>query len=69
MKNFPIGRIVINGTVKINKKAFASEELKHYERCGVVLVKSINGGGYDVYYKRHFICYITESKAQKEKIK
>lgn len=60
MKNLPINRVVINGTVTIKKKAFTSDELKHYERCGVVLVKSINGSGYDVYYKTHFICYVEE---------
>ena len=65
MATKPLGRIIINGTVTISKKAFTSDKLKDYEGCNVVLVKAINGTGYDVYYKTHFICYVEERKGTK----
>lgn len=59
-------RVVMRGSVKINGKVFTSEVLLHYEGCSVVLVKSINGSGYDVYYKTHFICCVEERERQND---
>lgn len=51
-------RKVSNSAVNIFGEKFKNDELKNYNGSQVILVKAINGCGFDIYYKTKFICYI-----------